>query len=376
MKKTKIGIYINDCSKLGGVERVTSNLISLLQQKYNVTALLSLHKSSNLVIQYPPIKLYVLNSLNAIEIDRIIKVEHLTHLIVQIQYLSESYWVCSIAMQSGCKVIPILHSSPYCYIKKYGSWLSQISSLRSVLQNIKMQLYWRPKHLHLFRLFLQNVGLIVCVSKKAMEELKDILHLPDYDNRVDYIYNPISFLLTEYKGEKWNRLLYAGRLSFEKQPLKMLAIWKEIAKQCPLWEFYILGDGPYRKRMERFVSKNKLSNVTFLGVVRNVDEYMKKSKITLLCSYYEGLPTVLLEASVYENALVAINGDGGISDIVLDEINGCLVEDDDDSCLVNKLLYLMRNEGVCAEMGKNARKHIRTFNNENILEKWNTYLTD
>lgn len=57
-----------------------------------------------------------------------------------------------------------------------------------------------------------------------------------------------------------------------------------------------MGDGKNRKELEEKTEKLGINNnVTFLGRIDNVNEYINAMDIMLLPSLYEGLPNVVLE---------------------------------------------------------------------------------
>ena len=74
-------------------------------------------------------------------------------------------------------------------------------------------------------------------------------------------------------------------------------IFYEIHKMDKNTELLLFGDGPLRQNIEIRVKNLKLeSNVKFMGIKQNINEYMQAMDIFLLPSFYEGLPVVGVEA--------------------------------------------------------------------------------
>ena len=151
----------------------------------------------------------------------------------------------------------------------------------------------------------------------------------------------------------------------------MLRLWKDVSDKYPDWNFYILGDGPDRRAMERYIVSNHLQRVHLQGSVTNVADFLNESKISLLLSKYEGLPTSILEAGVSLNALVVAQNDGGTSDIVKNGENGYIINVSDYYSLKNHLITLMEVNGAKAlQMGKKNAAILEKFDDKYILAAW------
>lgn len=88
------------------------------------------------------------------------------------------------------------------------------------------------------------------------------------------------------------------------------------------WKVYFVGtiEESFQKEVDEFFIKNKnlSSNVLFLGSISNSDELneiYQKSKVFCLTSLWESYGLVLLEASFFNNYLVASDV-GAASDLV------------------------------------------------------------
>ena len=87
--------------------------------------------------------------------------------------------------------------------------------------------------------------------------------------------------------------------------------------------YLILGDGPQRKNLEDFIKKSGLEdNVTIVGNVENVHEYLKISDVFIHSSKGEGCSNAILEAMAAGLPIIASNT-GGTSEILSDK-NGFL----------------------------------------------------
>lgn len=72
----------------------------------------------------------------------------------------------------------------------------------------------------------------------------------------------------------------------------LIKIFREIKKIEPNTKFFLIGDGPLRKKIEAEVAD---MNVCFIGTVNNVSDYLNAMDGMILPSLFEGLPLVAIE---------------------------------------------------------------------------------
>lgn len=118
----------------------------------------------------------------------------------------------------------------------------------------------------------------------------------------------------------------------------------------------ILEDHDFQERVREINESHPKVNILYKGKVNNVDEYMKASDIFVLPSYSEGLPNVLLEAAASGLALVSTDI-GGSRDIVLDSVNGKLVETGNPEQLSDALCQIIDSKELQVSYGQESRKH-------------------
>ena len=370
-----VAIFLHDYSVLGGVQKVTCNLVNLFfLNKLPIKTVFSLRKEGTMEYAYPSeVNLEVIGNLGKdaySKVALIVERDKLRNVIIQIENLKFSYKVAKMFSSLGCRIFPVLHNTPYYWIKTYADWYEYVYNPKLFLRAIKKVIYWRPLHIRLFKKLVSSYG-IICVSKQAQIELSQILCDSNSAARVCYIYNPMLELQTSLNNElKHNYLVYVGRLSREKRPIKMLKMWHHICTRYPSWNFLIVGDGSYCYKMKKYVQRKNIERIHFLGQRDDVYEILLQSKISILLSYYEGLPTALLESALCKNALFTVKNAGGTSDIVTDGYNGLIVENARVKSLCSKLEILLSNSAICERMQENSYKSVEQFSNKNILNKW------
>lgn len=110
--------------------------------------------------------------------------------------------------------------------------------------------------------------------------------------------------------------------------------------------------------------------VNYLGRREDVRELLALSDVFVLPTYYrEGVPRVLLEASAMGLALIATNMPG-CKDVVTDGENGRLVNIKDSDDLYKKMVDVVKDEDVLANYSKNAQEHVKHFDLDIIVNKY------
>jgi glycosyltransferase involved in cell wall biosynthesis len=130
-------------------------------------------------------------------------------------------------------------------------------------------------------------------------------------------------------GEQTPLLLYAARISAQKQPLVFARVIARLARQGLRFACVVAGDGPELPALRTFVRRQGLSaRVHLLGAVdaERMRELMAAADILFLPSAYEGLALVLYEALASGTIPVTVDA-GGQRELITPEV-GVLVPPD------------------------------------------------
>lgn len=162
---------------------------------------------------------------------------------------------------------------------------------------------------------------ICTVSEEMRVQLKEIF--PNLTNKQVTIYNPIDFETIENKACKRGDLTLdeeellnssyicsVGRLDEGQKDFgTLINAYANLKFNNKISEKLVLvGDGPDREKLENLVRELKLENdIIFLGKKSNPYIWMKNSKVFILSSKYEGLPTVLIEALILDAPSISSN---------------------------------------------------------------------
>jgi glycogen synthase len=124
------------------------------------------------------------------------------------------------------------------------------------------------------------------------------------------------------------------------------------------WRWVIVGDGPYRARLEQAVARAGLTrHVVFAGRASDADLHAWYETATVFVhpTLYEGSSLVTLEAMAHRRAVIA-SAAGGIPDKVKPGVSGWLVPPGDPGALVAALSGALGDIDRLAAMGRAGRR--------------------
>ena len=125
-------------------------------------------------------------------------------------------------------------------------------------------------------------------------------------------------------------ICYIGRPSYQKNPLFLVEVVKDVHILHPEVKFVLLGVGYYSPELDRM--KTKIAEYALEEVIslfpwlnhRETLEYVNNSLFYLTVARYEGLPLAVIEAMSLGKAIVASDVAGN-KDCVQDGYNGRLI---------------------------------------------------
>ena len=121
-----------------------------------------------------------------------------------------------------------------------------------------------------------------------------------------------------------------GRLSPEKGYLHLIRSCKKLKNNNARFHLTILGEGPERERLMRYIDESGLKeHVTLQGAVANPYSWMKRADVIICSSQYEGLSTVVQEAIILGKPVITTPC-GGMKDLLGESEYGMIVESDED----------------------------------------------
>lgn len=133
-------------------------------------------------------------------------------------------------------------------------------------------------------------------------------------------------------------VIFVGRFVQQKDPLTILKALLQLKKMDIPFKLLMVGDGPLRNKMEKFVEKNNLTTTTFTGWIKpdEVKKIYSKSHTIVTPSLAEGMSIANIEALAAGVYLVATPVSGNKEMLECCK-NGVLVEEKNHIDIANKL---------------------------------------
>ena len=167
---------------------------------------------------------------------------------------------------------------------------------------------------------------IVCQSQDMLDDMKNNFDVKD--SKLILINNPITNVFELKKNDNKENvlsLITVGRLSKEKGIPRLLEILSELT--IP-FHYTLIGAGSEKELIFSLIKKYGLEQkITYIPFTKNVSKFLQKNDFFLQGSYFEGFPNCLVESCVVGTPVIAFDVPGGTKDIIIDNVNGYLVND-------------------------------------------------
>ncbi|MGL5052671.1 MAG: glycosyltransferase [Cetobacterium sp.] len=221
---------------------------------------------------------------------------------------------------------------------------------------------------------------VICDDmKKKTEEL-----YPFLKDRLVRIYNPFDIESIRKLSENVEEIDYnkrdllkqkyfisVGRLdNYSKDYYTLLKSFKIVRDSGIIQKLYILGEGEERTLIESWIKELNLENsVILLGRYRNPYPWIKNAELFLHSSRFEGLPTVLIEASILGVPIISSDCPTGPREILKDGEVGLLYNVGDFKDLAIKINAILEDKKLYMQYKEKSLEHAKCFDKNNSLIK-------
>jgi len=244
----------------------------------------------------------------------------------------------------------------------------------------------------LFPFFDNRIGLNFLFNLhriKHKKQLKRILDIHDYyillappnQNELEYfvgdyqkqkvlsIPNSIPEVF-DNKSRKEKIILHVGRLNIPQKRSDLLTeFWQKVHEHLPDWKFVIVGDGPYRKTMEREISKQNLPRIILEGY-QKPESYYENATFFMMPSAYEGFPNTVLEAQSYGCIPLAYESYAVISWIVNEGKDALLCTPFNSAEMAQRLIQVADKQETLEKMQKACYINAGRFTIDKVGKIW------
>lgn len=297
----------------GGAERTAANLSIALSKYYNIH--LIVFDGRNIKYPYAGTLHDLKMPPNHSGIGKFVNIFKRTKVTKKIK--KDNHIIASISLMDGANLVNVLSKADD---KVFPSIRIQMTKVPKCMKNGKLKL------LEAYRLKLieKKATQIVAVAKGTEEDL--IQNCGVARDKVTTIYNMCdgkTILENAIKHELAAATMpemsisTMGRLSRQKGQWHLLRAFSAVLKDIPNAHLYIFGDGPFEVQLKDLTNDLGIEdNVHFMGFVEAPHAYIRKSKVFVLPSLYEGMSNTILEAMNCGTPVVATDCESGSREIL------------------------------------------------------------
>ena len=203
------------------------------------------------------------------------------------------------------------------------------------------------------------------------EHLKRRLILVGIPERKIFV-QPVDGSVSKTVLQKKYDFVSVGRFTEKKYPIALIYSMRELVRSHPESQLIMIGDGPLWSECATAVDCFGLSkNVRMLGAMNHAEtlSFIAQSKIFLQHSVtssqgdQEGYPTSISEAMLMGLPVISTIH-SGISEAVIDGVNGRLVQEFDFQTFALRMSELLSNDRLITQMGQAGIKLAKQYNPE------------
>ena len=194
-----------------------------------------------------------------------------------------------------------------------------------------------------------------------------------YNCKCVFIPNIVENMPSELSSVSSKRLVSVGRLSKEKGYMDLLEIFNKLHNIYPDWTLDIIGDGPEKDNLSKYISDNNLNDYIILHGFQNkeyIDNILHDASIYLMTSYTESFGIVLIEAMSHGLPCVAFNSAEGANELINSGENGYLIKNRNQDAYIKKVIDLIEDKKSRKRIGKAGFEVSKKYESSVIGEKW------
>ena len=210
----------------------------------------------------------------------------------------------------------------------------------------------------------QQLDRFVVLTEAAVHEWPELTN-------VEMIPDPLSLNSVVRNFLDSKRIIAIGRYSYEKGYDLLLKIWSIVEKRFGDWQLDIFGMGdptPYVKMMDDLSIDKKRCRLN--SSVVNVEKEYSNSSILVQPSRTEGFGLAVIEAMACGLPVVSFDCENGPRSIISDGEDGFLITPNDIDAFAEKLMLLMKDDGLRKQMGEKGCQKSERYSIDKIALQW------
>lgn len=222
----------------------------------------------------------------------------------------------------------------------------------------------------------QRFDRIICVSQTVKQDFLQTLQIP-VPHEVLYNTNESDRILC-LSNEAVNpeimfpdeiKLVGVGKLLKSKGFDRIVRIVKRLKEQGYPVHFYVLGEGPERNSLQKYIQQNRLEDsITLLGYQLNPYKFVAKCDLFICASYAEGFSTAATEALILGTPVCTVEV-SGMKEMLGENNEYGLVVENRDEALYQGIRRFFEVPGLLEHYAKQAEIRGKDFSTEKTVRK-------
>jgi glycosyltransferase EpsD len=160
-----------------------------------------------------------------------------------------------------------------------------------------------------------------------------------------------------------------SRFEIQKNQKLIIQASYYLSKKYPEMKFVLVGDGKYFKQMKSYARDSRLEDVViFTGERENIVDYYSIFDVFVLPSFWEGVPSVLLEAMASKLPIVCSNLANHL-EIIKNNISAFTINPYEMEDLFHRIKVLYENAELRNKLSENAFEDVQNFDEKDHVKK-------
>lgn len=218
---------------------------------------------------------------------------------------------------------------------------------------------------------------LVCQTDPAAKFFKG-----HFTKDIQVIWNPvynIPSVLWNLKNTD-NTIINVARLELkQKRQDILLKAFAIVHEKYPSFKLLLYGakiDDDYKVIMRNIKELKLEANVEYCGISKDIISEMRKAKMLVLSSDYEGIPNAILEGMSLGMPIVSTDCKPGGARMLLEGGYGILTKCGDAEALADAILSVLDDPIYAEKMGQEAFKSVKRFDEYKIANQWYSYINN
>ena len=157
-------------------------------------------------------------------------------------------------------------------------------------------------------------------------------------------------------GQPRRDVLYAGRLTQEKGVLQLVQAWELLSPPGRI--LYLMGDGPLRGELERYISSRHLESIRLTGFIPHEEQGAVRAACGLSVApslWEETFGMVVLESWLHGTPVI-VTPNGGLPELITHGRNGWIAQEPSVESLAETLHTALKQEERWPSMGAHGQQ--------------------